>query len=99
MPKKQHTITAKVWMYQGDSPWHFITIDQPESRILESEYIWPRRGFGSIPVSATVGDTEWRTSIFPDKFGTYLLPIKKSVRTDEDIHNGDTVSVNLCVIS
>jgi hypothetical protein len=58
----------------------------------------PRRGFGSLPVRVTVGDSRWTTSIFPDSVRAgYVLPIKRAVRTAEDLDVGDfaTVTVEL----
>lgn len=95
----RHSVTARVWLYQGDSPWHFVTIPLSESGEIKKDYIWPRRGFGSIPVLATVGGTSWRTSIFPDKDGSYLLPLKKSVRASEKISEGDMIDITLEVIT
>ena len=57
-----------------------------------------RRGFGSVPVGVQIGDTTWRTSVFPDtKSGCFVLPIKKAVRTAERVDVGDTVEVELTV--
>jgi hypothetical protein len=53
------------------------------------------RGFGSIRVRAQIGKTGWSTSIFPVKDGTYLLPVKATVRQKEGIEIGDSVSVRL----
>ena len=55
-----------------------------------------RRGFGSVPVSVTIGETNWDTSIFPDsKSGTFILPVKAKVRKDEDIEAGETVEFEI----
>jgi hypothetical protein len=55
----------------------------------------PRRGFGSIRVEARLNDTTWRTSIFPQKSGGYLLPVKADVRRNAGIAAGDEVTVTL----
>lgn len=48
-----------------------------------------RRGFGSVRVDATCGDTKWRTSVFMDKKSeSYLLLLKKEVRKAESLHEG-----------
>lgn len=93
------TVKAKVWLYEGDSPWHFVTIDKKTSGDIKKEYPFPRRGFGSIPVNITIGKTTWRTSIFPERAGTYVLPLKKEVRNKENIAAGDQVKITFEIIT
>jgi hypothetical protein len=53
-------------------------------------------GFGSVRVHVRIGQTVWATSVFPEKAsGSYLLPVKKSVRDSEGIDDGDRVTVRL----
>ena len=47
-------------------------------------------GWGMIPVTARIGDTEWTTSLWP-KDGAYVVPVKTWVREKEDLDVGDTV--------
>ncbi len=54
-----------------------------------------RRGFGSMRVEAAINGVAWRTSIFPQKSGAYILPIKAAVRAQTGIAAGDEVSVTL----
>jgi hypothetical protein len=57
------------------------------------------RGFGSLRVDVTIGDSNWRTSIFPDsKRGTYVLPIKEPVRRAQGLAPGDTAHVRLRLV-
>lgn len=50
-------------------------------------------------VRVTVGATTWSTSVFPDtKQGSYVLPVKKAVRSTEGIEEGDDVKVALEVV-
>lgn len=57
-------------------------------------------GFGSVRVQVTVGKTTWSTSVFPDtKQGSYVLPVKKAVRSAEGISQGDNVNVTLEVLN
>jgi hypothetical protein len=74
------TFRAKLWKWQGgEASWHFMTLPKTVSRQIEKRTI--RVGFGSVPVTATVGEVTWKTSIFPDsKRGAYLLPVKAAVR-------------------
>jgi hypothetical protein len=53
-----------------------------------------RPGFGSVRVAARVGDTEWSTSVFPSReLGSYVLPIKRSVREREGLEVGDVADL------
>ena len=57
-----------------------------------------KRGWGSMKVRATVGDTDWATSIFPAKeMGGWLLPVKAAVRKAEGLVAGDMVRVVVAV--
>jgi hypothetical protein len=47
-----------------------------------------------IPVSARVGDTDWKTSLFP-KDGAYVVPLKTAVRRAEGIELGDLITIAL----
>ena len=87
--------TAKLELYAGDAPWHFITVPLEESDVIKELYIWPRRGFGSIPVNVTIGKTTWKTSIFPQKDQTFFLPIKKQIRVTENLKVGGSTAITL----
>jgi Domain of unknown function (DUF1905) len=57
-----------------------------------------RRGWGAMKVAATIGDTSWETSMFPDKTsGGWFLPVKASVRKAEGLAAGDEVKLNLTI--
>ena len=53
---------------------------------------------GSLRVQAQIGDTTWKTSVFPNGDGRYSLPLKREVRTREGLEAGDTVSVTIELI-
>ena len=100
-----HTVTAKLWIWSSDkapASWHFLTIEGEAAeaihvlalmRRLESGR---RRGWGAMKVGATIGDTQWETSIFPEKgSGGWLLPVKAAVRKAEGLVAGDSVEVSV----
>ncbi len=94
--KKKYISRSKVWLYQGQAAWHFINVDKKHAAELKEKYGRKKRGFGSIPVVATIGKTSWKTSIFPDKrSGTYLLPLKQQVRAKEGVAHGDMVGFSI----
>ena len=92
------TFTSPLWLWSGEGgSWHFVTVPEEQSAEirLEAAVAGPRRGFGSVRVEARVGDVRWRTSVFPQKAGTYLLPVKADVRRRAGIIAGDPVDVAL----
>ncbi|OCG76233.1 DUF1905 domain-containing protein [Microbacterium sediminis] len=95
-----HTFTAPLWKWSARNEpggWWFVSLPFEVADAVEGEAM-PGAGFGSVPVEATVGSTTWRTSVFPsNEQKTYVLPIKKSVRTAEAIGEGDDVRVELRV--
>ncbi|MDT9600567.1 DUF1905 domain-containing protein [Sphingosinicella rhizophila] len=54
-----------------------------------------RRGFGSVKVNAIVGDSSWSTSVFPQKKGSWFLPVKKAICRVEGLEANDEVAVEL----
>jgi Domain of unknown function (DUF1905) len=91
-----YSFQAKVWLWQGKGTWHFVTIDPELSQEISSMFGYLKAGWGSIPVAVTIGNSIWKTSIFPDKKSAgYLLPIKSSVRKAENIKEGGVVNISL----
>lgn len=90
-------IKEKVWVYDGPAAWHFITIGKDTSNKIRQIPIL-KRGWSSVPVNVTIGNSTWKTSIFPDKDGVYLLPIKKEIRNNENIKEGSVVKIKIEVI-
>jgi hypothetical protein len=90
------TFTAKLWVYSGKSAWFFVTLPKVASEQIKLMSHHKRRGWGSVPVTARIGKSEWKTSVFPDtKAGAYLLPVKSDIRHKESIVAGDSVSVRI----
>ncbi|HEY4516715.1 MAG TPA: DUF1905 domain-containing protein [Candidatus Paceibacterota bacterium] len=92
--RETYKLRSKVVIWPVDQgAWHFVHLDAKKSEEIKRKHGMVKRGFGSIPVMATIGQTTWQTSIFPDKrSGTYLLPLKVKVRQAEGIAADDTVS-------
>lgn len=93
---------AELWQWDArriDS-WVFVTVPVEFSQeIRDRTDGTPRRGFGSVRVHATIGDSTWTTSIFPDsERGSYVLPVKRAVRRAEDLEVGDLAAVTLELI-
>ena len=99
----QLTATATLWRWTGGSgsgTWHFVTFSGEAAELLSATALMRRlegmrRGFGSLKVTATIGDSTWQTSVFPQKGEGWMLPVKKAILRAEDLAAGDTVSVTL----
>ena len=86
---------------EGYAPMGFLRIPAEASeQIVAHRFerrleMGKRRGFGSVKVTVTLGGSRWDTSLFPNKDGSWFLPIKKPVRVAEDLMEGDEVEVDL----
>ena len=54
-----------------------------------------RRGFGSVKVNVSLGESRWSTSVFPSKDVGWFLPIKKAIQRAEDLGEGDMLEIEL----
>ena len=92
----EYRFSGELWQYDGEAPWCFVTLPAEVSDNIRAEHGPAATAFGSVKVSVTVGGTRWSTSLFPDKnLGSYLLPVKKGVRTAERLRIGSVVDVQL----
>lgn len=97
------THTGPLWRWTsstGTGTWHFLTIDGAAGEALSGTALMRRLeksigGFGSLKVSARIGDSVFKTSLFPSKELGWLLPVKAAVRKAEGISEGDVVKVVL----
>ena len=93
------TVTAPIWLWsEGKGRWHFLTVPPEEVVEIKAHGFGTRRGFGSVRVEATIAGVTWRTSVFPQKSGGYILPIKADVRRRAGIAAGDEVICGLELI-
>ena len=89
---------APVWEHEGPGSWWFIGLPEDVTDEIDELFGHLARGFGSLRVEVTVGRSVWRTSVFPDtKRGTFLLPVKKAIRTKEHLDEGTVTDVELTV--
>ena len=79
--------------------WYFVRLPGEAAEDVRDLVTGPPTGFGSVPVEVRLGSSLWRTSVFPDKAsGSFVLPVKKAVRTAEGLEDGDPVEVELRVL-
>ena len=88
--------SGEIWFWRGPAPWYFVTVPDEECGKLEETSAFVSYGWGMIPVTARIGTTGWKTSLFP-KDGRYLVPVKADVRRAERLEEGNTVTVRLAI--
>ncbi len=92
--------TSLLWIWRGEAAgrWYFVTVPEEQSAEIKAHALGSPRGFGSVPVEASIGQVRWRTSVFPLNSGGYILPIKAEVRRKAELAAGDEVKVALDLI-
>ncbi|MFH2040610.1 MAG: DUF1905 domain-containing protein [Chloroflexota bacterium] len=86
--------TGEIIYWRGPAPFLFIPVPEEQSFDIKAISALVTYGWGVIPVHARIGNTEWKTSLFP-KNGRYLVPVRKSVQRSEGLEVGDRVTVQL----
>jgi hypothetical protein len=93
------SFTGKCWLWQGKGAWYFITLPLDKSEEIKFFSVnnsAKRRGWGAVRVIASIGNTDWETSIFPyKKQQAYILPLKAEIRKKEQIIQNSDVTVKL----
>lgn len=77
--------------------WRFARVPEDISaKIKEMQKGKLRRGWGAIYARAKIKKSEWVTSIFPDRHSdTYILPLKKEIRFQENLYDGIDIKVSI----
>lgn len=83
-----------IWFWKGPAPWFFVTVPPEQCVELKAISGHVTYGWGMIPVQVRIGKTRYKTSLWP-KDGSYIVPIKASVRKAENLEEGDEVRVRL----
>jgi hypothetical protein len=95
----RYSFRAEIWEQPTTGAWHFLSVPEDDADDIDERFGHQAAGFGSIRVEVTIGSSTWRTSVFPDtKRGTYVLPVKKPVRTAEGLAAGSIADVELRVL-
>ena len=97
--RNSFSMRSKVKRFPGMEAWHFAEVPVKTSAQIKKIFGHMARGWGSLRVQAVIGDTSWKSSIFPDKKSkTYVLPLKIAVRKAEGITSGKTIALKLEVL-
>lgn len=80
--------------------WNFLFMPNDLAKEIRLNHKHQEEGWGRMKVTAKIGNTEWKTSVwFDTKNGTYLLPIKADIRKNEkiDMKEGNEAKVTIYV--
>jgi len=90
------SFSAELFEWRGPAPFFWLALPADVCDDIRDEAAEASYGWGAVPVSARIGDTEWETSLLP-RDGGYVLPVKKHVRVQERVAEGDNVTVAMTV--
>ncbi|MEZ2329492.1 DUF1905 domain-containing protein [Mesorhizobium sp. RCC_202] len=92
----RYEMQAEIWVYPGKGGWHFVTLPVEFATRIKAAMAGLARPWGSLGITASIGQTRWQTSLFPDKAsGSLFLPIKASVRRRETLKAGDVPTLTI----
>ena len=80
--------------------WNFLFIPQDLAKEIRAMHKHQEEGWGRMKVTAKIGGSEWKTSIWFDmENDTYLLPVKAAIRKKENIEMavGNKVKATICI--
>lgn len=88
------SFTGPVLEWRGPAPYFFVAVPPDESEDIEAVKADFTYGWGVVPVTCTVNDVVWTTSLFP-RDGAFLVPLKDAVRREAGIDLGEEITVHL----
>lgn len=88
--------TGELIEWRGPAPFHFVALTESAIEKVRENAALASYGWGVVPVTVKIGQTEFTTSLFPRQ-GGYLLPVKDAVRQAEGIRLGDLVAARLAI--
>jgi uncharacterized protein DUF1905 len=95
-PSIELEFSGQVIVWSGPAPYTFVRVPDAEASDIKAVASLVTYGWGVIPVSVRIGQTQWTTSLFP-KDGGYLVPIKVAAQKAEGIEVGDVVTIELSI--
>lgn len=88
------TFTGETIYWRGPAPFIFVEVPDAESKEIKSISKQVTYGWGCIPVTAIIGNTTYKTALFP-KNNRYLVPVKVAVQRAENVNVGEVVTIQL----
>ncbi len=86
--------TGEIIYWRGPAPFFFLPTPAKQSKEIKAVSNRLTYGWGCIPVTARIGETEWTTALIPRE-GAYMVPIKKVIREKLGLDDGVKTSIIL----
>ena len=76
--------------FPGSGSWVYVAVPKKYTEELKQR----RRAWGMYPITASVGNTTWKTKLMMKKGGDFFVALKAAVRNKEKISVGDRMAVS-----
>ena len=86
--------TGEIIYWRGPAPFFLLPTPAKQSKEIKAVSNRLTYGWGCIPVTARIGETEWTTALIPRE-GAYMVPIKKVIREKLGLDDGVKTSIIL----
>jgi Domain of unknown function (DUF1905) len=86
--------SGEIIYWRGPAPFFFLPTPAKQSKEIKAVSNRLTYGWGCIPVTARIGETEWTTALIPRE-GAYMVPIKKVIREKLGLDDGVKTSIIL----
>jgi len=98
-PILHYEFTETIWSYKNPNEVFFVTMPKPMSEEILDLVGISLNPWGTVPVTATVGDFSWESSMFPrPERGVYDLPLNARVRKRLKLASGQAISVSIEIL-
>ena len=91
-PGRRYRFSGVVQIFEVEKPWVYVPV--PKRYTTLTRDLADR---GLVAVTASVGTSQWNTSLLPKGDGTHFLALPAKVRKSETIAVGDKVRVSFVI--
>ena len=93
-PTLNYRFDGAIWSEKNPNQVYFVTLPKEISEDILDLIGISLNPWGTVPVTATIGDFTWESSMFPrpDR-GVYDLPLNARVRKRLNLEGGQTITV------
>jgi hypothetical protein len=83
------SVRGKVEVFPQEGGWVYVRVPEQYTEMTRGHSVR-----GLVAITATTGNTSWKTSLMPMGDGTHFIALNAKVREAENIRVGDTISLS-----